>query len=109
MLPALPAASLLPALPEVPSCECWPMSQPARAIAAAKTRKVVTFLRSSKVVKIKPGKTVSLKARVKGRRLAELKRLGHVRVRISVVLKAPDGSKSTVRKTATLRAPKPRH
>ncbi|MEO8688010.1 MAG: Ig-like domain-containing protein [Solirubrobacteraceae bacterium] len=69
-------------------------------------RGALTFLQSSKAVTIKPGRTVALKGRLKRSRLAALKRLGHVRVRVRVVLKAPDGSQSTLTKKATLRAPR---
>jgi hypothetical protein len=81
----------------------------ATAVAAAKhraNRKVVTFLKSSKAVKVAAGKTVTIKGRISARRLAQLKRLRHVRVRIRVVLKTPTGIRSTVTKSATLRAPR---
>jgi hypothetical protein len=48
----------------------------------------------------------TLAGRLKRSRLAALKRLGHVRVRVRVVPQAPDGSRSTVTKLGTLRAPK---
>ncbi|MCW3065929.1 MAG: hypothetical protein JWN32_3101 [Solirubrobacterales bacterium] len=79
------------------------------AVAAATGRahkKVVTFLTSSKAVTVKAGRTATLKGRVKARQLAQLKRLRHVRVRITVVLKTPNGTRSTVTSTGTLRAPK---
>lgn len=76
------------------------------AATAGAHKKVVTFLTSSKKVVIKAGKTATLKGRVKGPRLAQLKRLRHVRVRITVVLKTPGGIRSTVKSTGTLRAPK---
>lgn len=77
-----------------------------RAISVKVTHKAVTYVKSSNAVTIKPGKTVRLKVRLKARRLAALKRLGHVRVRVRVVLKAPDGSRRTVTKKGVLRAPK---
>jgi hypothetical protein len=79
------------------------------AVAAGNTRarkQVVTFLSSSKTVTIKAGRTATLKGRVKGPRLAQLKRLRHVRVRITVVLKTPGGIRSTVTRTGTLYATK---
>ena len=76
------------------------------AATAGAHKKVVTFLKSSKKVVIKAKKTVKLKGRVKGARLAQLKRLRKVRVRITVVLKTPGGIRSTFKTTGTLRAPK---
>jgi hypothetical protein len=76
------------------------------AATAGAHKKVVTFLKSSKKVAIKAKKTAKLKGRVKGARLAQLKRLHKVRVRITVVLKTPKGIRSTFTRTGTLRAPK---
>jgi hypothetical protein len=74
------------------------------AATAGAHKKVVTFLTSSKKVAIKAGRTAILNGRVKRARLAQLKRLRHVRVRITVVLKTPGGIRSTVKSTGTLRA-----
>jgi hypothetical protein len=76
------------------------------AATAGAHKKVVTFLKSSKKVAIKAKKSAKLKGRVKGARLAQLKRLRKVRVRITVVLKTPKGIRSTFKTTGTLRAPK---
>jgi hypothetical protein len=76
------------------------------AATAGAHKKVVTFLTSSKKVAIKAGKTATLKGRVNRARLAQLKRLRHVRVRITVVLKTPGGIRSTVKSTGTLSAHK---
>jgi hypothetical protein len=76
------------------------------AATAGAHKKVVTFLKSSKKVAIKAKKTAKLKGRVKGARLAQLKRLRKVRVRITVVLKTPKGIRSTFTRTGTPRAPK---
>jgi hypothetical protein len=76
------------------------------AATAGGRKKVVTFLKSSKKVAVKAKKTAKLRGRVKGARLAQLKRLHKVRVRIAVVLKTPKGIRSTFRTTGTLRAPK---
>jgi hypothetical protein len=77
------------------------------AIAAARhhaRRKVVTFMKSSKAVKIAAGRTATLKGRISASRRALLKRLRHVRVRIRVVLKTPGGIRSIATSTGTLRS-----
>jgi hypothetical protein len=77
----------------------------ARTPAAAR-RKVVTFLKISSAVRVAAGKTVTVKGVMPKARLAQLKRLRQVRVRVRVVLRAPNGTRRTITSKGTLRAPK---
>lgn len=79
-------------------------------IAAGRPRarpQTVTFLTSTKATAVGAGKTATLKGRLSGPGLALLKRLRHVRVRIRVTLKAPEGTRSFVVSKGTLHAPRP--
>jgi hypothetical protein len=64
-----------------------------------------TFLTSTKPIAIRAGKTARLRGQLTASRLALLKRLRHVRVRIRVVLRTPKGIRSTVTTEGTLHAP----
>jgi hypothetical protein len=65
-----------------------------------------TFLKSTKPTAIKAGKTATLKGQLSRSGLAKLKRAGHVRVQIRVVLRTPHGIRSIVTGKGTLHAPK---
>ncbi|MCW2989088.1 MAG: hypothetical protein JWM24_2026 [Solirubrobacterales bacterium] len=65
-----------------------------------------TFLTSTKAIAIKAGKTATLKGQLSRSGLATLKRLKHVRVQVSVVLRTPKGIRSVVTSKGTLHAPK---
>lgn len=69
-------------------------------------RKIVTFVKSLKAVTVRPGKAAGITSHVRASKLALLKRLGHVKVRVSVVLKGPHGSRTTTTTKGTLHAPK---
>jgi hypothetical protein len=87
------------------SLEVSSLAPAARARTGARA-KSVQFLKSGKSVAVGAGKTAILKGRLGRSRLALLKQLGHVRVQVQVVLKAPGGTLSTVTGKGTLRAPK---
>jgi hypothetical protein len=67
--------------------------------------KPVKFLKSAKPVALGAGKTAILKGRLSRAGLAVLKQLGHVRVQVRVVVKAPGGARSAAASKGTLHAP----